>query len=54
MTQADTPPTGSNHHESTTPQDEICPYCGHPPYKCECPDRWEDEGGASLPSDGTA
>ncbi len=36
-------------------QEEICPHCGEPMYRCECPERWEDEGGAPYkPKDDAA
>ena len=34
--------------------EQICPQCGKPlraGYRCGCPERWENEGGAPAPDD---
>ncbi len=42
--------TGSTQTPLAAEQEqELCTYCGKPLYECSCPDRWENEGGATLP-----
>lgn len=48
-----TEPTQNSVPSPTAGKDKTCPRCGKPlstEYTCDCPERWENEGGA-LQSD---
>lgn len=54
MAHTNVPPRTSPARDDAPQDPEICPQCGHALYECECPDRWENEGGATPPPDESA
>lgn len=50
MNRNDKSPGGWEQQGSKRTAQEICPQCGKPLYDCSCNclERWEDEGGATL------
>lgn len=54
MAQLKSPPTPSPTKAPQEASEETCPRCGQPlraGYSCGCPERWENEGGATAPGD---